>query len=90
MIARRYEIKRKVIGEDAEHEKSGRILNRVIKWERGGITVEADPNVRETHKAFFPKQANFVVTPCVVGRRGDENLRDDGTEGQLAQNLDDQ
>ena len=49
-------------GEDAEHEKSGRILNRVIKWERGEITVEADPNVRDALKAFFPKQANFVVT----------------------------
>ena len=64
MIARKYEIKKQVTGEDAEHEKSGRILNRVIKWERGEITVEADPNVRETHKAFLPKQANFVVTPC--------------------------
>ena len=90
MTARKYEIKKQVVGEDAEHEKSGRILNRVIKWERGEITVEADPNVSETHKAFLPKQPNFVVTPCVVGRRGGKNMRDDGTKGQQAQNLDDQ
>ena len=35
-----YEIKEQVIGEDADLEKSGRILNRVVKWRRGGITID--------------------------------------------------
>ena len=41
MISRRYEIKKQVIGE-IQTEKSGRILNRVIEWNRDGITIEAD------------------------------------------------
>ena len=40
MISRRYEIKKQVTGEDADLEKTGRILNRVIKG-RDSITVEA-------------------------------------------------
>ena len=42
MTSRTYEIKKQVIGEDADLEKSGRILNRVIEWSRDGITIEAD------------------------------------------------
>ena len=40
MISSTYEIKKQVIGEDADLKKSGRILNRVIKWRRGGITID--------------------------------------------------
>ena len=40
MISSTYEIKEQVTGEDADPEKSGRILNRVIKWRRGGITID--------------------------------------------------
>ena len=42
MISRKYKIKKQVIGEDADLEKSGRILNRVVGWGRDGITIEAD------------------------------------------------
>ena len=42
MISKSYEMKRQVIGEDPDLEKSGRILNRVITWNRDGITIEAD------------------------------------------------
>ena len=31
-----------MIGEDPHFEKRGRIFNRVIEWNRDGITVEAD------------------------------------------------
>ena len=41
MISKRYEIKKQVIGEDPDLEKSGRTLNRVIAWNRDGITIEA-------------------------------------------------
>ena len=43
MISKRYDIKKQVIVEDPAHEKSGRILNRVIAWNRDGITIEARP-----------------------------------------------
>ena len=47
-ISRKYEIKKQVIGDDADLEWSGRILNRVIEWGRDGITIEADQrHVRE-------------------------------------------
>ena len=37
-----------MVGEDADLEKIGRILNRVIKWSLDGITIEADQiHVRE-------------------------------------------
>ena len=40
VISRTYEIKKQVIGEDADLEKSGRILHRVVKLRRGGITID--------------------------------------------------
>ena len=46
-ISRKYEIKKQVIGEDADLEKSGRILNRVIEWGCDGITFEADQRQRQ-------------------------------------------
>ena len=48
MKSRKCEIKKQVTGEDADLEKIGRIVNRVIKWGRDGITIEADQrHVRE-------------------------------------------
>ena len=41
-ISRKYEIKKQVIGEDADLEKSGRKLNRAIECGRDGSTTEAD------------------------------------------------
>ena len=41
MISKKYEIKKQVLGRDPDLEKSGRILNRVVEWERDGITIEA-------------------------------------------------
>ena len=32
MISRRYGVKKQEMGEDADFEKSGRILKRVIEW----------------------------------------------------------
>ena len=50
-ITRKYEINKQVIGEDPDLEKSGRILNRVIEWDRDGIIVEADQrHVREIER----------------------------------------
>ena len=42
MIPKNYEVKKQVIGEDPDLEKSGRILNRVVKWNHNGTTIEAD------------------------------------------------
>ena len=44
MISRTYEIKKQVIGEDADVEKSGRILNRVIEWSRDGTPCAVERN----------------------------------------------
>ena len=59
MISKKYEIKKQVLGEDPDLEKSGRILNRVIVWNRDGITVEADQrHVREILKGLELERAN--------------------------------
>ena len=68
MISRKYEIKKQVIGEDADLEKI-RILNRVIKWGCDGITIEADQrSVREILEDLQLEQANHAATPCNHGQ----------------------
>ena len=43
----------------ADLEKIGRTLNRVIKWDRDGMTIEADQrHVREILKNLELEQAN--------------------------------
>ena len=82
MTSRRYEIKKQVIGEDPEIEKSGRILNRVIEWGRDGITIEADQiHVREILKDLELERANHYATPCVVERKNEGIRRSDEGKG---------
>ena len=68
-ISKKYEVKKQVIGEDPDLEKSGRILNRVIKWNHNGITIEADQrHARAILKGLELGQANRSATPCGVER----------------------
>ena len=70
MMSKKYEIKKQVIGEDPDLEKSERILNRVIEWNRNGITIEADQrHVREILKGLESERANRSATPCAVERK---------------------
>ena len=63
MISRKYEIKKHVIGEDPDLEKSGRILNNVIERSRDGTTIEADQrHVREIMKDLELQRANHSAT----------------------------
>ena len=58
MTSKKYEIKKQVLGGDPDFEKSGRILNRVIEWDRDGITIEADQrHVREIMKGLELERA---------------------------------
>ena len=60
-----------MIGEDADLEKSGRILNRVIKWGRKGTTIEVDHrHVREKSKDLDLERANHAATPYVLEEEG--------------------
>ena len=71
MTSRKYEIKKQVIGEDPDLEKSGRILNRVIEWDRDGTTIEADQrHVREILKDLELEAAMHSATPCRRGKEG--------------------
>ena len=82
MISRKYEIEKQVIGEDADLEKSGNILNRVIEWCRDVITIEADQiHVSEILKDLELERANHTATPCTVERKKDGNARSDESEG---------
>ena len=82
IVSRKYGIKKKVIGEDADLEKTGRILNCVIKWGRDGITIEADQRlVREILKDLELEQANHAATPCDMDKKED-NKRSDGSKGE--------
>ena len=67
MISKTYEIKKQVFGEDPDLAKSGRKLNRVIEWDRDGITIEAHQrHVREILKGLDLERANQSATPCAV------------------------
>ena len=67
-----------VIGEDPDLEKSGRILNRLIEWDRDGITIEADQrHVREMLKGLELERANQSATPCAVERSDERGARND-------------
>ena len=51
LISKKNEIQKRVMGEDANLEKIGRILNRVTTWGRDGITIEAGQrHVTEMYK----------------------------------------
>ena len=59
-----------MIREDPDLEKSGRTLNRVIVWNRDGITIEANQrHVREILKGLELERANHSATPCAVERK---------------------
>ena len=82
LISRKYEIKKQVIGEDPDLEKSGRTLNRVIEWNRDGITIEADQrHVREILKDLEWERANHSATPCAVERKDEGGARRDEQQG---------
>ena len=70
MMSRKYEIKKQVIGGDADLEKSGIILNRVIEWSRDGIPMEADQRlVGEILKGLELERASHSATPCAAERK---------------------
>ena len=70
MVSSRYETKKhSVTGEDADLEKSGSILNRVTKWGRDGITIEADQRrVREVSTDLDLERANHASDSMSCGK----------------------
>ena len=83
MISRKYEITMQVIVEDPDPEKSGIILNRVIAWDRDGITIEAEQkHVREMLKGLELERANHSATPCAVEGKNEGGARRDESKGE--------
>ena len=71
-----------MVGGDADLEKSGRRLNRVIERGRDGITIEADHrHVREIMTDLELERANHSATPCAVERKNEGNAKSDESEG---------
>ena len=61
-----YESKHGLMGPLDRHEKELLVLNRKIRWEKGGISIEADTkHVTEAVKALGLEGAKPVVTPAV-------------------------
>ena len=78
MMSRKYEIKKQVIGGAQDLEKSGRILNRVIEWNRDGLTIEADQrHVMEILQGLELERANHTATPCAVDRKDEDGAGND-------------
>ena len=69
LISKKNEIKKQVIGEEPDLEKSGRILNRDTKWNRDGTTIEADQrDVREVLQGLRANES-LCDTMC-RGKKG--------------------
>ena len=72
-----------MIGGDADPEKTRRILHRVIKWGRDGITIEAGQrHVREMLKDLELEQANHEATPCNVEKHSENIAGSNGSMGE--------
>ena len=81
-ISRNDQIKKQVIGDDTDLEKSGRILNRVIEWGGDGVTIEAEQrHVREMLKGLELERADHTATPCAVESKNEGNARNDDGKG---------
>ena len=82
MISRTYEINKQVIGEDADFEKSGRMLNRVIEWGRDGMTSEADQ--RHVREIFEDLESEERITQRLhaVDKKKEDNGRSDGSNAE--------
>ena len=77
MISSNFEIKKQVVGKDADSRKTARVLNRVIVWGRDVITIEA-----EILKDPELEQVNRAATPCNMEKKKDDNARSDGSKGE--------
>ena len=64
MISKKYQIKKQVSGEDPDLQKSERILNRVINWNRNGITIEADQRhvTKNTERSWVGASESYCNT----------------------------
>ena len=87
MTSKKYDIKKQVIGEDPDLEKSGRMLIRVIEWNLVGIAIEADQrHVREILKGLEVERANRSATPCGVEGmdegKGESRCRQEQTQAE--------
>ena len=90
MISKKPEIKKQVLGRGPDLEKSGRILNRVIEWNRNGITTDADQrHVREIMNGLELERANHSATPCDVARRDESKGENRCRRGQTKHRWDD-
>ena len=78
-----------VVGEDADLEKSGRILSRVIDLGCDVITIEVDQrHVREMLKGLELERANHAATRCNMDEKNESNSRSDGSKGRTNVNRD--
>ena len=60
---------RGTLGPEPQDDKSIRVLNRLVTWNRKGIELEADPrHAQEVIKALGLEGGSPVVTPGVPGQ----------------------
>ena len=60
------------------------MLNRVVGWDRDGMTIEADQrHVREILKALEMERANNSATPCAVERKDEGKGEHQRGQGQI-------
>ena len=81
----RYEVKVQIMGEAPDLAKEVKILNRTLRWERKGISIEADQrHAREVVEALELWGAQPVATPgAVASKPKDGPVEAEASQGRL-------
>ena len=88
-LEERYAIKTEVLGDSQDETKEIRVLNRIIRWEKDGITYEPDPR----HAEIIAKEMGVdgtkgVGTPSIKeATDSDDNTKGESPDGGDAAEL---
>ena len=86
-LEERFEIKTQRISGKSDHDKEGKILNRVVRWTQSGYEVEADPRHAElVIKQLEASSMKPISTPGVEGKEEEDTEEDFELSGESATN----
>ena len=81
-----FEAKHELLGPEGHMKRSIVVLNRTIRWESTGITIEADvKHQRKIVEALGLEDANPVKTPAIQDETADEENMEETVGRRLGQ-----
>jgi hypothetical protein len=89
ILSKKYPVKvRAVLGPEAGDDKEATILNRIVRWEDGEISFEADPkHVKRMLKDMRLQECNSVLTPGTKEARKQEDKKLTGGKKRMFRSM---